>query len=75
MTTAFKYPDCPKGFIACGFKRGEITTCDKSCNDLVSTEPCGHCHMNPAECTVYGVRVCYDCAAVVYEAKTGTSIN
>lgn len=75
MTKPFKYPDCPKGFTTCGFKVGELEHCDEACNQVVASEPCSRCKESSATCTVYHTRVCYDCAAALYEERTGIHID
>jgi hypothetical protein len=66
VMSVHKYPDCPMGWVNCSFKMGEITSCDGQCN-TVSPELCSNCKEEQAETTIYGQRVCYDCAAKVYD--------
>jgi hypothetical protein len=69
--TVFKYPHCPQRKATdkhCDFKLGHITVCDGQCNISENTsELCEHCKKEIAQCSIYNKRVCYDCAAIVFD--------
>lgn len=51
---------------SCEYKKGMIEVCDYQCKKAAKTI-CSVCGKNDSDCIVYGLSVCYSCAADVYE--------